>query len=125
RTAWRADELSAETESAVLAAYADVLTQADHRARMDRRIGSKDFAGAMRAAKRLNDGAVAVVKACAASERNSDAARKLLESVSGDARDDLGFTLCRIHYLLLHDGVATATRLVLDAAPETMADQDT
>jgi soluble lytic murein transglycosylase len=125
RATWRADELSDETEAAVMAAYGDVLTHADHTARMNRRIGAKDFGGAMRAAKRVGGGAVAIVKACAAAERNSDAARKLLEAASSEADGDLGYTLCRVHYLLLHDGVATATRLVLDAAPETMADQDT
>ena len=52
RAVWQSAELSAEMETAVLDAFADVLTPADHVARMDRRIGAKDFGAAMRAAKR-------------------------------------------------------------------------
>ena len=50
RAVWRSEPLSAETETAVLAAFPDMLTRADHVARMDRRIGAKDFGAAMRAA---------------------------------------------------------------------------
>ena len=52
RAAWRSAELSAELEAAVLDAFRDELTRADHVARMDWRIGAKDFGAAMRAAKR-------------------------------------------------------------------------
>ena len=53
RAVWQSAQLSAELETAVLAAFPDVLTRADHLARMDRRIGAKDFSAAMRAAKRV------------------------------------------------------------------------
>jgi soluble lytic murein transglycosylase len=52
----------------VLAAFPDVLTRADHVARMDRRIGGKDFSAAMRAAKRVGPEQVAIVKACIAAD---------------------------------------------------------
>jgi soluble lytic murein transglycosylase len=55
RAVWHSAELSAELEAATLDAFRDELTPADHRARMDRRIGAKDFGAAMRAAKRLGD----------------------------------------------------------------------
>ena len=125
RASWRADELSAEFETAVLESFGEVLTRADHTARMDRRIGAKDFGGAMRAAHRLGDGAVAIVKACAGAERNSNDARKLLDAVATEERGDLGYTLCRIHYLLLHDGVAAATELMLAASADGLQAQDT
>ena len=51
---------------AVLEEFSDLLTGADHAGRMDRRIGAKDFSGAMRAAKRVGESAVAIVKACTA-----------------------------------------------------------
>src|SRR5262249_6764994 len=61
RAVWQSAALSAELETAVLAAFPDVLTRADHVARMDRRIGAKDFGAAMRAAKRVGDDRVAIV----------------------------------------------------------------
>ena len=109
RTAWRSYELSAELESAVLNEFEDVLTRSDHVARMDRRIGKKDFDTAMRVARRLGDGAVSIVKACASALGNSDDARKKLDAVPREARNDLGYALCRIHHLLRNDDYAAAT----------------
>lgn len=124
RAAWRSGELSAEIEAAVLDTFDGVLTRADHVARMDRRIGKKDFGGAMRSARRLGDGAVSIVKACASAESKSSNARKLLDAVPSEARDDLGYKLCRIQLLLRNDGVATATEVALSAAPDALQDQD-
>jgi soluble lytic murein transglycosylase len=49
RAVWQSAELSAELKTIMLEAFRDELTPADHRGRMDRRIGAKDvqhFAGA-------------------------------------------------------------------------------
>src|SRR5262249_18445548 len=94
------------------------LARADHVARLDRRIGAKDFGTAMRAAKRLGSNEVAIVKACTAAEANSSKAGALLDAVPGDARRDLGYVLCRLHWLLKRDNVAGAASLVLAAAGE-------
>jgi soluble lytic murein transglycosylase len=118
RVAWRSAELSAETEAAILDEFRDVLTRADHTARMDRRIGAKDFGAAMRAAKRLGSNEAAIVKACTAAAANSSKAGALLDAVPGEARRDLGYTLCRLHWLLRRDNVAGAASLVLAAAGE-------
>jgi soluble lytic murein transglycosylase len=125
RSVWRADELSSETETEVLDAFGGVLTRADHVARMDRRIGAKDFGAALRAARRVGDDAVAIVKACVASEKNSGDAKTLLDAVADDERGDLGYALCRIHYLVKHDDLDAATRLVLAADPDALQRQDT
>ncbi|HEY1542759.1 MAG TPA: transglycosylase SLT domain-containing protein [Xanthobacteraceae bacterium] len=125
RNVWRADDLSAETEDAVIEAFGTVLTRADHLARMDRRIGAKDFGTAMRAARRVDDDAVAIVKACVASEKNASDAKKLLDAVPDDARGDLGYALCRIHYLVKHDDLEAAARLALAADPKALQAQDT
>ena len=68
RAVWRSAELSAELEATVLDEFRDELTRTDHAARMDWRIGAKDFGAATRAAKRLGDDEVAIVKACGAAE---------------------------------------------------------
>ncbi len=79
----------------------------------------------MRAAKRLGDNEVAIVKACAAAEANSTKAGALLDAVPSEARRDLGYVLCRLHWLLRRDNVAAAASLVLAASREDLQRQDT
>jgi soluble lytic murein transglycosylase len=123
RQAWRSDELSERSEAEAFELFRDLLTPEDHRARMDKRIGAKDLSGAKRAAQRLGSDELSIVKACAAG--NTDEALDLLNDVVAEARSDLGYTLCRIRWMVRHDRIDEATRLILAAAPETMALQDT
>ncbi|WP_324136447.1 lytic transglycosylase domain-containing protein [Bradyrhizobium sp.] len=125
RKAWRSDELSEVSEARALDVFHDVVSREDHRARMDKRIGAKDVSGAMRAAKRLGSDDVSIVKACAAVMANANKSLELLDEVATDARQDLGYVLCRIHWLIRHDRIAEATRLMLSARSEGMALQDT
>ncbi len=139
RAVWQSAPMSAELEAAVLAAFPDVLTRADHVARMDRRIGAKDFGAALRAAKRAGGDQVAIVKACTAAEAKSSKGGALLTAVPADAREDLGYALCRVHWLLRNDTpgsnihgrivtpkeeVAAAAKLTLAAPPEDLQRQD-
>lgn len=123
REAWRSEELSERSEADAFEMFRDLLTREDHRARMDKRIGAKDLSGAKRAAQRLGGDELSIVKACAAG--SADKALDLLNAVAADARSDLGYTLCRIKWMVRHDRIDDATRLMLAAAPETMAFQDT
>ena len=123
RQSWRSDELSERSEANAFELFRDLLTREDHRARMDKRIGAKDLSGARRAAQRLGSDELSIVKACAAG--NADNALDFLNAVATDARSDLGYTLCRIRWMVRHDRIDDATRLMLAAAPETMALQDT
>jgi soluble lytic murein transglycosylase len=123
RQAWRSDELSERSEADAYEVFHDLLTQQDHRARMDKRIGARDFSGAKRAAQRLGSDELSIVKACAAG--SDDKALDRLDSVATDARGDLGYTLCRIRWMVRHDRIEDAIRLILAAPPETMALQDT
>jgi soluble lytic murein transglycosylase len=123
RSAWRSEELSERSETDAYEAFHDLLTREHHRARMDKRIGAKDFAGARRAAQHLGSDEIAIVKACAAG--TSDKALGLLDDIASDARSDLGYTLCRIRWMVRHDRIDDATHLMLTAAPQTMAYQDT
>ena len=92
---------------------------------MDRRIGAKDLAGAKRAAQRLGDDELAIVKACAAVRGKANKAMDALDAVATEARQDLGYTLCRIQWMLAQNKIDDAARLMLAASPETMALQDT
>jgi soluble lytic murein transglycosylase len=125
RDAWRAQELSEHVESEIIDAFGGLIGPDDHRARMDKRIGAKDFSAAMRAAHHLGSDELAIVKACAAVAGSDDKALALLDDVATEARQDLGYTLCRIHWLMRHDKYADAARLMLAAPRATMALQDT
>ena len=125
RDAWRTDELSGRSESEALETFRDLLTRDDHRARMNKRIGARDFEGARRAAKLLGDDELAIVKACAAVKGKSDKAKDALDAVAAEARGDLGYTLCRIQWMLAEKRIDDAASLMLAAAPDTMALQDT
>lgn len=125
RAVWRSAEMSAELEAAVTDAFHDALTPADHTARMDRRIGAKDFGAAMRAAGRLGSNEVAIVKACEAIEGSSSKSKALLEAVPEDARGDLGYALCRFHWLMAHEDIGAADKLAAESAGEDFKGQDT
>lgn len=125
RDAWRSDELSERVEAEVLEMFRDLLRRDDHRARMDKRIGAKDLAGARRAAKLLGEDGLAIVKACAAVRGKASNAKDALDAVAADAREDLGYTLCRMQWMLAQNRLDDAARVAIAAAPETMALQDT
>lgn len=125
RDAWRSDELSERSEEDSYEAFHDLLRPEDHRARMDKRLGAKDYAAARRAAKRLGEDALAIVKACAAVNGKADKAKDYLDDVSADARRDLGYVLCRAQWHLQKDHIDDAAEVMLTAAPDTMAAQDT
>jgi soluble lytic murein transglycosylase len=125
RAVWQSAELSAELEATISVAFRDDLTAADHIARVDRRIGAKDFGAAMRVAKRLGSAQVAIVRACEAAEANSTKNAALLEAVPKEERADLGYALCRLHWLLAHDDAAAAAQLLTELSRDDLQRQDT
>ena len=125
RALWQSAEMSADLEAAVAQEFHDELTVADNVARMDRRIGAKDFGSAMRVANRLGPAQVSIVKACEAAEANSTKSGALLEAVPHEARTDLGYALCRLHWLLAHNELATAAKVVTESARNELQHQDT
>jgi soluble lytic murein transglycosylase len=125
REAWRSEELSERVESDAYEMFRDLLTREDHRVRMDRRIGAKDLAGAKRAALRLGDDELAIVKACAAVRGKASNAKDALDAVATEARQDLGYTLCRIQWMLAQNKIDDAAHVAVAASPQTMALQDT
>ncbi|MBI5321310.1 lytic transglycosylase domain-containing protein [Bradyrhizobium sp.] len=125
KAAWRAEELGEATEEVAYEEFRELLAREDHRARMNKRIGAKEISAAMRAAKRLGDDDVAIVKACAAVNGNADKALGKLNDVPEAARGDLGYVLCRVKWAMKKDKIVEAAKLIVAAAPETMAQQDT
>jgi peptidoglycan lytic transglycosylase len=125
REAWRSQELSERVEGEAFELFRDLLVREDHLARMDKRIGAKDLRGASRAAARVGSDGNAIIKACAAVAGNDKKASSLLDAVPGQARQDLGFVLCRAQWLLRQNRIANATRIILEARPNTLALQET
>jgi soluble lytic murein transglycosylase len=125
RAIWQSAELSAELEAAVANTFPGALTVDDDIARMDRRIGAKDFGAAMRAAKRLGSAHVAIVKACEAAESNSTKAKALLAAVPEADRADLGYGLCRLHWLLGQNDLSAAVTLLAETSNGDLQRQDT
>jgi soluble lytic murein transglycosylase len=125
KAAWRAEELGEATEEISYEEFKDLLAPEDHRARMDKRIGAKELSAAMRAAKRLGDDEVAIVKACAAVKGDADKALSKLNDVPESARGDLGYVLCRVKWAMKKDKIIEAANMIVAAAPATMAQQDT
>jgi soluble lytic murein transglycosylase len=122
---WQSAELSGELETEIADAFPGELGAHDDVVRMDRRVGAKDFEAAMRAAKRLGLPEVAIVKACDAVEADSTKSEALLEAVPNESRSDLGYTLCRLHWLLAHDNVASAVTLLAESSSGDLQRQDT
>jgi soluble lytic murein transglycosylase len=125
RAVWHSAELSPELEGVVATTFREELTAVDDIVRMDRRIGAKDFGAAMRAAKRLGPAQVAIVKACEAAEANTTKGGPLLAAVPEEAKADLGHALCRLHWLVTHDDIGEAVRLLDEVAGDDLWRQDT
>jgi len=125
KAAWRSEELGEATEEMAYEEFRELLAREDHRARMNKRIGAKELGAAMRAAKRLGEDDVAIVKACGAVKGNPDKALGKLNDVPESARGDLGYVLCRVKWAMKKDKIVEAAKMIVAAAPETMAHQDT
>jgi soluble lytic murein transglycosylase len=126
RQAWRYQDCSAEVEGKVLALFGDLLTRADHRARMDRRFYEDDVEAGLRQAKRLGGSELAIAKAWAAVIQRKRNALALLNAVPAAARHDAGYIFARVVWLRHADKLKDAVRLVLTAPhdAESVVDPD-
>jgi soluble lytic murein transglycosylase len=120
REAWRNDPMSEDTESAALDLFGALLTPADHKARMDLLLYGSEHEPALRAAKRLGSGEVALAKARIAGYRKAANTRALLEAVPAELRSDAGYIFTRIQLLRREEKFAEAAQLML-AAPRDPA----
>src|SRR5665647_3949860 len=81
RQAWRTEDSSAEVEKRVLEMFGDMLTRADHKARMEQRLYAEDVEAGLRAAERLGGNDLAIARARAAVIRKAGNAKALLDAV--------------------------------------------
>jgi soluble lytic murein transglycosylase len=114
RNAWRFDSMSADTEETALDLFGALLTPGDQKARMDSMLyGSEQEAG-MRAAKRIDQ--VALAKARNAAYRKASNTKALLDAVPHELHGDPGYMFARIQLLRREEKFQEAAQLML-AAP--------
>jgi soluble lytic murein transglycosylase len=116
RAAWREDTCSAAVEKAVMETFGEVLTRADHKARMDRRFYDDDPDAGMRMAQLLGGNDLLIGKARKAVVEKSSSAHALLEAVPAAARNDAGYIFHKAQWLRREDKTIEAAQL-LQSAP--------
>jgi soluble lytic murein transglycosylase len=129
--AWRNDDFSADLESVALELFGDLITRADEKARMDRRLYNEDNATALRAAQRLGGYQPAVARACAAvypksGTAQSKKAQDLIDDLPAAAQNEPIVVFSRIQLLRRADRIAEAGALMLKAPRDAqeLADRD-
>ena len=115
RDAWRNDSMSEDTESTALDLFGALLTPGDQKARMDLFLYGSEQDAALRAAKRLGAGYVALAKARNAAYRKASNTKALLEAVPQDLRGDAGYIFSKIQLLRREEKFAEAAQLMLSA----------
>jgi len=116
REAFRNDPMSEDTESAALDLFGPLVTGGDQKARMDLfSYNTENEAAAMRAAKRLGGGYVALAKARMASVRKAPNTKALLDAVPHELRNDPGYLFAKIQELRREEKYPDAAQLMLGA----------
>jgi soluble lytic murein transglycosylase len=115
REAWRNDPMSEDTESAALDLFGALLTPGDQKARMDLLLYGSEHEAAMRAAKRLGAGYVALAKARIASYKKASNTDALLEAVPHELHSDPGYIFSKIQLLRREEKFAEAAQLMVGA----------
>jgi soluble lytic murein transglycosylase len=113
REAWHNDAFGNDLEGPALDVFQDLLTAADHKARMDMRLYAEDVDGGLRSANRAGGNAPAIAKARIAVIRKAANAKALLDAVPADARRDVGYIFSRVQLLRRAEKVAEAAELML------------
>src|SRR5260370_16885848 len=99
REAWRYDSFSSDLENPALDVFQDLITRADHKARMDMRLYAEDIDGALRAANRAGGNAPVIAKARIAVISKAENAKALLDAVPPEAHRDAGYVFSRVQFL--------------------------
>ncbi len=115
RDAWRNDTMSEETENAALDLFGALITPGDQKARMDRFLYGSEHEIALRAARRLGSGEVALAKARIATYRKAPNSRALLEAVPYELHNDPGYIFSKIQVLRREEKFAEAAELMMSA----------
>ena len=115
KDAWRNDTMSEDVETTALDLFGALITPGDHKARMDLLLYGSEHEAALRAAKRLGSGEVALARARIAGYAKASNTRALLEAVPHELRGDPGYLFSRIQLLRREEKFAEAAQLMMSA----------
>ncbi len=116
RDAWRNDPISEDTENTALETFGALLSAGDQKARMDKLLyTTENEAAAMRAAKRLGAGYVALAKARLAAVKKAENTKALLDAVPHELHGDAGYLFSKIQLLRRDEKFTDAAQLMLGA----------
>jgi soluble lytic murein transglycosylase len=118
REAWRNDNFSGELESLALDVFGDLITAADHKARMDMRLYAEDVEGGLRSANRAGGNAPAIAKARVAVIQKAANAKALLDAVPAEAHRDVGYLFSYAQFLRRADNAEDAAEVILSVSSE-------
>jgi soluble lytic murein transglycosylase len=118
RDAWHKDGFSADVEAQARIMFADLISVADDKARMDARFDAEDDDAGLRAARQLGAIESAIAKARAAVINKSSKAKALLDAVPAAAQHDPGYMFSHIQWLRRTDKIVEAAQWMLAAPRE-------
>ena len=126
RNAWRNDTFGAEFERKILDLFPGVLSQADHRDRMERFLTNERWSAAIRAAGYAGKDYVLVAKARMAVAQKAPDALRVLELVPPGLRSNKSYLLAKAQFLRRQDKADAAAQIVVADASEsaTLPDGD-
>jgi soluble lytic murein transglycosylase len=113
RDAWRYDNFSGDLEAQILDVFTGLITDADHKTRMDIRLYAEDVDGAMRSANRAGGNAPVIAKARVAVIKKAADAKAQLDGVPEEARGDIGYIFSRAQWLRREEKETEAAELIL------------
>ncbi len=125
REAWRNDSFGSDLEDDAIEAFGNLITTADHKARMDMRLYAEDVEGAMRSAGRAGGNASTIAKARVAVIKKAGNAKALLDAVPAEAKNDVGYIFSSAQWLRRADKAGEAAALVLSIPRDASATIDT
>src|SRR4051794_22835520 len=125
REAWRNESFGSDLEDDAMEAFGNLITNADHKARMDMRLYAEDVESAMRSAGRAGGHAPTIAKARAAVIKKAGNAKALLDAVPAEAKHDVGYIFSSAQWLRRADRAGEAAALVLSVPRDASATIDT
>src|SRR5262249_55723784 len=125
REAWRNDSFGPDLEDEAMEAFGNLITTADHKARMDMRLYAEDVESGLRSAGRASGNASTIAKARVAVIKKTDNAKALLDAVPAEAKHDVGYIFSSAQWLRRADRAAEAAALVLSVPRDASAAIDT
>jgi soluble lytic murein transglycosylase len=124
RETWRKHTFGSEFEASILELFAGILTEVDHRERMERFLSRESWVSAIRAAGYAGKDDVLLAKARTAVAQDATDAQSALEAVPDSLRSARSYLLARVQLLRKQEKPDEAWHVVATVAPVPLASAD-